>query len=130
MMLYPDPEWKIDPRKQWKVKWRFSRKQVSQMTAFTAKNAGEIAESWMKQHQFNKASYRGQAMDYRSNTQGLHYELIKAAMREKLKQNPEVKRILKQTEGLILRPDHFAEENAPPEWNYVQLWMEIRDELR
>jgi hypothetical protein len=51
-------------------------------------------------------------------------------MRAKLEQNPPVRQILLQTGSLILRPDHIEERNAPPEWRYFEIWMEIRAELQ
>ena len=69
-------------------------------------------------------------MPYRSATRGEHYRLIVAAMRAKLEQNPKVREILLATGTLILRPDHIAEADAPPEWRYDEVWMEIRRELQ
>jgi predicted NAD-dependent protein-ADP-ribosyltransferase YbiA (DUF1768 family) len=63
-------------------------------------------------------------------TRGEHYRLIVQAMRAKLAQNPEVRRILLATGNLTLLPDHIQEAHAPPEWAYFTIWMEIRSELR
>jgi predicted NAD-dependent protein-ADP-ribosyltransferase YbiA (DUF1768 family) len=51
-------------------------------------------------------------------------------MREKLRQNPEVRRVLLATGDLVLRPDHVQEADAPPEWRYCEIWMRLRGELR
>ena len=59
-----------------------------------------------------------------------HYRLIKEAMREKLLQNSEVKRILLATGNLILKPDHHNEGCQAPEWKYYELWMELRAEFQ
>ena len=75
-------------------------------------------------------SYEGKRFPYRSATPGEHYKLILAAMRAKLDQNPEVKRILLATGDLRLKPDHIEEHNAPPEWHYYDLWMQLRAELQ
>jgi len=69
-------------------------------------------------------------MPYRSMTKGEHYRLIVEAMWAKLEQNPRVRQILLSTGNLILRPDHFQEANAPPEWAYFKIWMDIRSELQ
>jgi len=69
-------------------------------------------------------------MPYRSPTKGEHYRLIVEAMGAKLAQNPEVRRILLSTGDLKLLPDHIQETNAPPEWAYFEIWMEIRTELQ
>jgi len=58
------------------------------------------------------------------------YRLIVEAMRAKLAQNPEVRRILLATGNLILLPDHVQEANAPPEWAYFTIRMGIRAELQ
>ncbi len=41
-----------------------------------------------------------------------------------------VKRILLATGDLKLRPDHIEEPNAPPEWKYYEIWMQIRSEMQ
>ena len=51
-------------------------------------------------------------------------------MIEKLKQNPEVGRVLLSTGDLVLKPDHHGEANPPPEWRYYAIWMELRSKLR
>ena len=58
------------------------------------------------------------------------YQLIVAATWEKVKQNPEVKRVLLSTGDLILKPDHHQEPNAPLAWRYFEILMEIRSELQ
>ncbi len=100
------------------------------MTAFEAKSAGTLAEENMKTLGIDWVTYNGKRLPYRSQTPGEHYRLIVAAMRAKLEQNPEVKRILLATGDLILKPDHHGEENPPPEWKHYDIWMQIRAELR
>ena len=51
-------------------------------------------------------------------------------MRAKLEQNFKVREILLATGTLVLRPDHTTEADAPPEWRYNEIWMEIRRELQ
>jgi predicted NAD-dependent protein-ADP-ribosyltransferase YbiA (DUF1768 family) len=51
-------------------------------------------------------------------------------MRAKLEQNPKVREILLATGDLVLRPDHIQEADAPPEWQYFRIWMDIRGELQ
>ncbi len=128
MMLYPEgPD---DERTKAKdVTWKFTREQVAQMTAFEAKSAGTLAEENMKKLGIDWCTYNGARFPYRSATPGEHYRLIVAAMRAKLEQNPEVKRILLATGDLILRPDHHGEVNPPPEWKYYEIWMQLRKEL-
>ena len=132
-MLYPEicPDCKPDPRLiSKKVTWKYYRFQVEQMTACEAKAAGTLAEENMKTLGIDWVTYNGKRFPYRSATPGEHYRLILAAMRAKLEQNPEVKRILLATGDLKLRPDHIEEPNAPPEWHYYELWMQIRSELQ
>ena len=75
-------------------------------------------------------TFEGRRIPYRSKKKGEHYRLIVAAMRAKLEQNPKVREILLQTGNLILRPDHIEEPDAPAEWRYYRIWMEIRSELQ
>jgi predicted NAD-dependent protein-ADP-ribosyltransferase YbiA (DUF1768 family) len=129
MMLYP--EGPNDPRaKSPGIAWRYTREQVAQMTAFEAKSAGTLAEENMKGMGITWVTFEGKRFEYRSPTHGKHYRLIVAATWEKLKQNPEVKKVLLSTGDLILKPDHHDEANAPPEWRYYELWMQIRKALQ
>ncbi len=107
-----------------------TRDQVARMIAFEAKDAGTAAERNMRQMGIDWVTFEGRRMPYRSKEKGEHYRLIVAAMRAKLEQNPRVREILLSTGDLILRPDHIEEADAPPEWSYFRIWMEIRSELR
>lgn len=129
MMLYP--EGPNDARAEAGfLKWPHRREEVAQMTGFEAKAAGEIAEGNMRELGIDWVTFEGERMAYRSMGKGKHYRVIVEAMRAKLAQNPRVREILLSTGGLILRPDHVQEANAPPEWAYFQIWMEIRSELQ
>jgi predicted NAD-dependent protein-ADP-ribosyltransferase YbiA (DUF1768 family) len=129
MMLYPEgPE---DPRAIAPgVAWPHTRDQVAAMTAFEAKDAGDAAESIMRKMGIDWVTFEGKRMEYRSLRKSEHYRLIVEAMHAKLEQNPKVREILLATGDLRLRPDHIQESDAPPEWQYFQIWMEIRSELR
>jgi predicted NAD-dependent protein-ADP-ribosyltransferase YbiA (DUF1768 family) len=129
MMHYPErPD--DERNKDKSIVWKFTRDQVAQMTAFDAKAAGSLAEANEKKLGIDWVSYKGKRFAYRSVTPGEHYKLILAAMRAKLEQNPDVKRILLATGDLVLRPDHIQEQNAPPEWMYNEIWMKLRSELQ
>jgi predicted NAD-dependent protein-ADP-ribosyltransferase YbiA (DUF1768 family) len=129
MMLYPEgPD---DPRvKAAFLKWPHTRSEVTQMTAFEAKVAGEAAEENMRRMGIDWVTFEGQRMPYRSMIKGEHYRLVVEAMRAKLEQNPQVRKILLATGDLTLLPDHIQEANAPPEWEYFKIWMDIRGEIR
>jgi predicted NAD-dependent protein-ADP-ribosyltransferase YbiA (DUF1768 family) len=128
-MFYP--EGPGDPRARAAfVTWPYTRSRVAQMTAFEAKAAGDIGEENMRKLGIDWVTFEGRRMPYRSMAKGEHYRLIVEAMRAKLAQNPDVRRILRATGDLTLLPDHIQEPNAPPEWAYFRIWMEIRNELR
>jgi len=129
MMLYPEgPD---DPRAQFPgLVWEYTRDQVAEMTAFEAKHAGDLAFKNMLAMDIEWVSFEGRQFPYWSTDKGEHYDLIVAAMREKLRQNPEVQRVLLSTGDLVLRPDHHQEADAPPEWRYFEIWMGMRGELR
>ena len=129
MMKYP--EGANDPRTNSPgVTWRYTREQVAQMTAFEVKRAGDLAEKNLMQLGITWVSFEGQQMEYRPAKPGEHYRLIVAAMREKVRQNPEVEKVLLATGDLILKPDHHQEPNAPAAWRYHDIWMQLRAELR
>ena len=129
MMLYP--EGPTDPRANAPgIKWPHTREEVSQMTAWDAKNAGDSAFEYMKKMNIDWVTFEGRRMTYWSPAKGEHYRLIVDAMRAKLEQNPKVREILLSTGDLVLRPDHYQEPDPPAEWRYFEIWMQFRDELR
>ena len=129
MMLYPEND--RDPRATFKgIDWKFTRTQVAQMTAFEAKDAGSLGEANMAKMGITWASFEGKRFEYRSKVPGEHHRLIVEATREKVRQNPDVQRVLMATGDLILKPDHIEEADAPPEWHYYTILTEIRAGLR
>jgi predicted NAD-dependent protein-ADP-ribosyltransferase YbiA (DUF1768 family) len=128
-LLYPEgPD---DPRMRFPgITWAHTREEVTRMTAFDAKAAGDLADENMKKMGINRVSFEGEKMTYRTPEKGEHYALIVAAMRAKLEQNPEVGRLLLSTGDLVFRPDHEQEPNAPPAWHYHEIWMDVRSELQ
>jgi predicted NAD-dependent protein-ADP-ribosyltransferase YbiA (DUF1768 family) len=129
MMLYPEgPD---DPRARApQITWPHTREEVARMTAFEAKAAGEAAEQNMKKLGMDCVTFEGKRVLYRSRQKGEHWALIVGAMRAKLEQNAEVRRILLATGSLRLLPDHIQEPDSPPEWRYFEIWMELRGELQ
>jgi predicted NAD-dependent protein-ADP-ribosyltransferase YbiA (DUF1768 family) len=129
MMLYPEgPD---DPRARTQgIEWKYRREQVAQMTAFEAKAAGTLAEENMRRMGITWCSFEGKKFEYRSKTFGDHYLLIVAATREKVRQNPEVKKVLLATGDLVLKPDHHGEPDAPAEWRYYEILTRIRSDLQ
>jgi predicted NAD-dependent protein-ADP-ribosyltransferase YbiA (DUF1768 family) len=129
MMKYPEND--EDPRAKYPgLHWAWTREQVAQMTAFEAKRAGDLGSENMKRMGITWITFEGQPMEYRPAVPGEHYCLIVAATREKVRQNPEVKRILLATGNLVLKPDHHQEPNTPAAWRYYDILMQIRTELQ
>ncbi len=129
MMLYPESASDARAVNQ-TIVWRYTRDQVAQMTGFEAKEAGTLAEQNMQKLGIDWVTFDGRRLPYRSMVKAEHYRLIREAMLAKLNQNPKVREMLLSTGDLVLRPDHVQEVNAPPEWAYFQIWMEIRSELK
>jgi predicted NAD-dependent protein-ADP-ribosyltransferase YbiA (DUF1768 family) len=129
MMKYPEgPE---DPRASFLgLSWPYSREQVAQLVSFEAKRAGTVAEGNMKKMGITWVTFEGKRMEYEPSTPGEHYRLIVEATREKVGQNPEVKRVLLVTGDLVLKPDHRQEPDAPAAWRYYGILTEIRAELQ
>ena len=129
MMKYPENA--SDARATFPgLTWAFTRQQVSQMTAFEAKHAGQLADANMKRMGISWVSYKGKHFEYRPAVPGEHYRLIVEATHEKVRQNPEVKRVLLATGDLILKPDHYEEPGAVAAWRYYEILMQIRTELQ
>lgn len=128
MMLYPENE--SDPRAKYPgLDWKYTRDEVAGMTSFEAKKAGDLAEANMRKMNIGWVSFEGRRFDYRSSKPGEHYRLIVAATREKVRQNPEVRKVLLATGDLVLKPDHHQEPDAPPEWRYFEILTRIRAKL-
>lgn len=129
MMKYPESE--DDPRATFHgLHWKYTREQVSQLTSFEAKRAGDLAEENMKKMGINWVTFKGKRMEYKPNVPGKHYRLIVEATWEKVRQNPEVQKVLLATGDLILKPDHYQEPNAPAAWKYYEILTEIRSKLQ
>jgi hypothetical protein len=129
MMLYP--EGNDDARARFPgLEWKYTRAQVAQLTAFEAKAAGDLAEANMKRMGIGWVTFEGARIEYRPPAPGEHYRLIVAATRQKVDQNPEVKRVLLATGDLILKPDHHQEPDAPAAWRYFEILSAIRGELQ
>ena len=129
MMKYPEGD--DDPRAKFSsLRWPCTREQVAQMTAFEAKRAGDLGSENMKRMGIAWVTFEGKQMEYRPTVPGEHYRLIVAATREKIGQNPEVKRVLLATGNLVLKPDHHQEPNAPAAWRYYEILTQIRTELQ
>lgn len=129
MMKYP--EGTNDARANFPgVTWTNTRAEVAQMTAFAAKRAGDAGEWNMKTMGIDWVTFEGKKMEYRFAGNGDFYKLIVAATREKVRQNPEVKKVLLATGDLILKPDHHQETNAPAAWHYFDILTVIRTELQ
>ena len=129
MMKYP--EGLDDPRaKSPGLKWKYTRDQVSQMVAFEANAAGALASKNMEKMGITWVSFEGQRFEYKPAAPGEQYRLIVAATWAKVRQNPEVRRVLLATGDLILKPDHHQEPDAPAAWRYYEILTSIRTELQ
>ncbi|MGD0061431.1 MAG: NADAR family protein [Verrucomicrobiia bacterium] len=129
MMKYP--EGANDPRATFSgLVWKFTRDQVGQLTAFDAKHAGDLANENMRKMGITWVSFEGKRMEYKPATPGEHYKLIVEATREKVRQNPEVQKVLLATGDLILKPDHHQEPDSPAAWHYFEILTMIRTELQ
>ena len=129
MMKYP--EGASDPRAKFPgLEWKYTREQVAQMMSFEANKAGALASENMTKMGITWVSFEGKHFEYKPTVPGEHYKLIVAATWEKVKQNPEVKKVLLSTGDLILKPDHHQEPNAPAAWRYFEILIQIRAQLQ
>ena len=129
MMKYPEDNG--DPRAKFPgLEWKYTREQVAQMVSFEANRAGEMASENMTKMGITWVSFEGQRCEYEPAIAGEHYKLIVEATWEKVKQNPEVRKVLLSTGNLILKPDHQQEPNAPRAWRYFEILMTIRTQLQ
>jgi hypothetical protein len=123
------PEGQDDPRAKFPgLNWSYTRAQVEQMSSVEAKKAGDIGSGNMKKMGITWVTFEGRQFEYRPAQPGEHYRLIVDAMRAKVLQNPEVRKVLLETGDLILKPDHKQEPNPPLAWRYYDILMQIRSE--
>ena len=129
MMKYPENA--NDPRAKFPgLHWPYTREQVAQLTGFEAKRAGDLASENMRKMGITWVTFEGKPMEHRPAEPGEHYGLIVAATWAKVRQNPEVKKVLLATGDLILKPDHRQESNVPAAWRYYEILTQIRAELQ
>jgi predicted NAD-dependent protein-ADP-ribosyltransferase YbiA (DUF1768 family) len=129
MMKYP--EGAEDPRATFSgLTWPYSRAEVAQLVGFEAEQAGTLASENMRRMNIDWVSFEGRRFEYRPAQPGEHYRLIVAATWAKVRQNPEVKRLLLATGDLVLRPDHHQAPDAPAAWRYYDILIGIRRKLQ
>jgi hypothetical protein len=129
MMKYPENG--DDPRAKFPgVHWAYTRDQVAQLPGFEAKKAGALAGKNMRKMGITWVTFEGRRMEYMPATPGEHYRLIVAATWEKVRQNPDVKKVLLSTGDLVLKPDHHQGSNPPAAWRYYDILTEIRSQLQ
>ena len=129
MMKYP--EGPSDARAKFPgLEWKYTREQVAQLTSFEAKNAGTLADENMKKMGITWVTFAGKQFEYKPEQPGEQYRLIVAATWEKVRQNPEVRKVLLATGDLILKPDHHQGPNPPPAWRYYEILTQIRADLQ
>ena len=112
------------------LEWKYTREEVTQLTGFDAKHAGDLASANMKKMGIAWVSFDGRHFEYKPATPGEHYKLVVDATWEKVRQNPDVKRVLLATGDLVLKADHHQEPDAPAAWRYYEILMTIRTELQ
>jgi len=129
MMKYPEANKSMDPRSEYD--YPFKRDAVSQMHGFEAKKAGDLANVINKKYGFDWVSYKGVRFNYKDHDSGskFHYKLIYKAIRAKVMQNFELKKLLFKTKGLKLLPDHHQKSNVPASYKYHEILMDIRKSL-
>jgi predicted NAD-dependent protein-ADP-ribosyltransferase YbiA (DUF1768 family) len=126
-LKYPESE--TDMRATYEgIEWPYSRVEVEQMTGFLARKAGGYANANMREIGIDWVTFKGKKIKFWTVSKGVHYKLIKDALRTKARQNAEVMTVLLSTGSLILKPDHQMGD-APPAWFYNKIWMELRDEF-
>jgi predicted NAD-dependent protein-ADP-ribosyltransferase YbiA (DUF1768 family) len=127
-MKFPEDE--KDQRMALNKAWPHKRGDVEALTAFDALKAGKAAEAIMKDKGITWVSFLGNKIEYKGQQADVYYEIIEAATRAKIDQNPEVLRVLLATEDLKLRPDHHEDKEGTRAWKYYDIYMKLRVELQ
>lgn len=124
------PENEMDQRMKVSQTWPHKREDVEKLTAFEALKAGKAAEAIMKEKGITWVSFRGNKIEYKGAQADAYYEIIEAATRAKIDQNPDVKKVLLATGTLTLRPDHHEDKDGTKAWKYYDIYMKLRSELQ
>ena len=124
------PENEKDLRMKVSKEWPHKREDVEKLTAFEALKAGKAAEAIMKANGITWVSFRGHKLEYKGKHADAYYEIIEAATRAKIDQNPDVRKVLLDTGTLILRPDHHEDKDGTKAWKYYEIYMNLRTELQ
>ena len=124
------PESANDMRLMIDTKWPMKRFEVAALTAFEALKAGKEAEKIMLANQVNWVSFNGFKIKYKDSDSDAYYDVIEAATRAKIDQNPKVKQILLATGDLILKPDHHEDKDGTRAWKYYEIYMKLRTDLK
>ena len=111
------------------IEWPYTRVEVEQMTGFLARKAGGYANANMREMDIDWVTFKGKKIKFWTVSKGVHYKLIKDALRTKALHHPNVMSTLMSTGNLILKADHQMGD-APPAWFYNKIWMELRTEFR
>lgn len=109
--------------------WAYTREQVMAMSSFEAKKAGDLANANMKKMGIKWLTYKGEKIEYNGVGQPRHYELILAACKEKIAQNPKLKQLLLSTYPLTFMADHKQYPDTLPSYKYDEIYFKIRSEL-
>jgi predicted NAD-dependent protein-ADP-ribosyltransferase YbiA (DUF1768 family) len=122
---------KVDPAGA-PVVWPRTRADVEGLAAFAAHSAGVEAEALLRRLGIDWVSYRGERLRFKTAPTDIdrHFALIVEASWAKLRQNPEVKRVLLSTGDLVLRADHHEDADGTKAWRYYEIWMGIRASLQ
>lgn len=124
------PEGSQDIRFKKESSWPKLRQEVAALTAFEALKAGRQADEVMLKQNINWVSFEGYKMEYKGKDTDAYYDVIEAATRAKIDQNPEVKKVLIATGDLVLRPDHHEDKVKTKAWKYYDIYMKLRAELK
>ena len=124
------PEGPSDPRLADGVKWSHTREEVAGLTGLQAHRAGERAEDNMRALGIGWVSFQGERIEYLGAGHERYAELVEEASLAKLRQDPQLERLLLSTGDLRLRPDYRSKADTVPASLYCEVWTRIRARLR
>lgn len=130
MMKYPDFSDTNDVRMDFASEFPFTREQVYLLSGFESKRAGDAANVINKKYDLKSIiSYQKKTFDYNDHAVGseYHYQIMKRAILAKVMADKNMLRLLNQTKGLKLMPDHKQGANKPKSYFYHKILMDIRD---
>ncbi len=127
-MKYPEDFDYNDPRYNLLKELPYKRSEVAKLVGLKAYRAGKAANKILEENGIRWISYKGKRLFYKGRDQRAHFKIIRRATIAKIEQNEVVRKVLMETRGLKLLPDHKQSKDATKAYRYFEIYENLRDD--